>query len=418
MRVELINTGTELLLGNTLNTHLVFLGEKLMAAGLRMARQVAIPDGNILRDVLVETFARTDIVLVTGGLGPTSDDTTRELVAEFFGVELREDAQVLAQVTAYLSGRGREITPNIRRQALVPEGAVVLPNAFGTAPGFYFSPRAVPGHPGLTCPHLFLLPGPPRELHPMYERSVEPMLRQFCQETPTAGKMRNFRLTGVGESLVADTVEAPLRQLGEDLEIGYCARIGEVVVRCIGTPAQLEGALHVVAAAFPQQFFSDADEPLEKVVIDLLTTFGRTVSTAESCTGGFISHRLTNVPGASAVFPQARITYANEAKRDLLGVPQAMLDAHGAVSAEVCAAMAGGCLERSSTDHALAVTGIAGPSGGSAQKPVGTVFVGLASKTGAPVVERHQFPFERESFKFAASQAALDLLRRRLVGLV
>ncbi len=168
MRVELINTGTELLLGNTLNTHLVFLGEKLMAAGLRMARQVAIPDGNILRDVLVETFARTDIVLVTGGLGPTSDDTTRELVAEFFGVELREDAQVLAQVTAYLSGRGREITPNIRRQALVPEGAVVLPNAFGTAPGVYFSPRAVPGHPGLTC---FIPKEPVRDFPSRTERS-------------------------------------------------------------------------------------------------------------------------------------------------------------------------------------------------------------------------------------------------------
>jgi nicotinamide-nucleotide amidase len=207
--------------------------------------------------------------------------------------------------------------------------------------------------------------------------------------------------------------------LGEDLEIGYCARMGEVIVRVLGSPEQMEAARNVVAAAFPTQFFSATDQTMQHTVVDLLARFGRTVATAESCTGGLIGHLITNVPGASAVFTRGYITYANSAKLEMLGVSAALLEGHGAVSKEVCTAMVEGCLQRAETDYAVAVTGIAGPDGGTVDKPVGTVYIGVASKDGQPtVVQRHLFAYERETFKAVVAQTALDLVRQRCVGFI
>ncbi len=417
MRLELITTGTELLLGNTLNTHLTYLGEALLPFGLRIGRQVAIPDGDIIRQALLEAFPRNEIVIVTGGLGPTSDDLTREITADLLGLPMAENAEVLQRIKDRLARRQKEINDQTRRQAQVPVGAQVLPNDFGTAPGLYFPAQAHCPATGGPSPHLFLLPGPPRELKPMFANVMAPLLRTLCAGKTKLSQMRNFRLAGLGESEVSQTVEPALMQLGEDLEIGYCARMGEVIVRVLGTPEQMEGARNVVAAAFPQQFFSADDQSLEFTVVDLLKKFGRTVATAESCTGGLIAHRITNVPGASAVLTRGYVTYANEAKMELLGVPEELLGQHGAVSAEVCQSLVEGCLERAGTDYAVAVTGIAGPGGGTADKPVGTVFIAIASRDGQPtVVERHLFAYERETFKFTTSQTALDLLRRRCVG--
>ena len=418
MRLEVINTGTELLLGNTLNTHLAFLGEALLPLGLRIARQLTIPDGAIIAQAVQETVGRADIVIVTGGLGLTSDDITRELIADLLGLPLLLDPAVVAAIEAHLYHRKRQMSLATQRQAMVPSGATVLPNACGTAPGLYFPPLPLPSASHTLSPHLILLPGPPRELHPMVREPVLPLLHTLCRGRTTIREMRNFRLANLGESQVAAALENPILSLGE-VELGYCARPGEVIVRVLGSPAQLAAAEAIICAAFPAHYFSSADHPLEFTVVDLLARLGQSVATAESCTGGLLAHRLTNVPGASAVFPQGLVTYANQAKTDLLGVPPTLLAARGAVSSEVCAAMAHGALLAAATDHALAVTGIAGPSGGSPDKPVGTVFVGLASRGHAdPLVERFLFPVERETFKQLASQAALDLLRRRLIRLI
>ena len=418
MRLEVINTGTELLLGNTVNTHLAFLGEHLLPLGLRIARQLTIPDGEIIGEAVRETVGRADIVMVTGGLGPTSDDITRELIAELLGLPLQLNESVEDAIKALLWQRRREMNDATRRQAMVPAGATVLMNASGTAPGLYLPPGPVAPAGGALSPHLILLPGPPRELHPMVRDTVMPLLRKICEGRTVIREMRNFRLANIGESQVAAAVEDSIMSLG-DVELGYCARAGEVIVRVLGTPAQLAASETIISATFPTHYFTAKEHPLEYVVVDLMARMGLTVATAESCTGGFIAHRLTNVPGSSAVFPRGFVTYANEAKTDLLGVPPPLIAAHGAVSAEVCAAMALGCLRAAGTDHALAVTGIAGPGGGSEEKPVGTVFVGLASKgTGEPVVQRFLFRIERETFKQLASQAALDLLRQRLSRMI
>ena len=418
MRLEVINTGTELLLGNTVNTHLAFLGEQLLPLGLRIGRQLTIPDGDIIGEAVRETVGRADIVIVTGGLGPTSDDMTRELIAELLGLPLELNTAVEDAIKALLWQRKREMNDATRRQAMVPAGATLLMNAFGTAPGLSLPPGPVVSAGGAHSPHLILLPGPPRELHPMVRQTMVPLLRTMCQGRTVIREMRNFRLANMGESQVAAMVEDSIMSLG-DVELGYCARAGEVIVRVLGTPAQLAASESIISAAFPAHYFTAGDHPLEFVVVDLLSRMGRTVATAESCTGGFIAHRLTNVPGSSAVFPRGFVTYANEAKTDLLGVPPDLIGVRGAVSAEVCGAMAHGCLHAAGTDYALAVTGIAGPGGGCGEKPVGTVFVALASKgMEEPLVERFLFKVERETFKQLTAQAALDLLRRRLSRII
>ena len=414
MRLELINTGTELLLGSTVNTHLSWLGQEMLPLGLRIGRQVCIPDGDVIREALRETAGRAEVVLVTGGLGPTSDDITREVTAEWLGLPLEEDAGVKAWITAYMAERGRPLSEAAKRQAMVPRGAEVLANPAGTAPGLYVPPMAVPGT-GMKSPHLFLLPGPPRELKPMVRDQVLPRLAAMVG--PALG-MRNFHLAGLGETQVAEAVEGVLTGMGIP-EIGYCARAGEVIVRVFGTPEQLAAAEMLMAGTFPAQFFSSKDEELEQVVVGLLAKLGQWVSVAESCTGGLVAHRLTNVPGASAVVDRTFVTYANRAKSEVLGVPAELIAACGAVSRETAAAMAVGCLAASGADHALALTGIAGPGGGTEAKPVGTVFVALVSKGGGePVVGQHLFRVERETFKRMASQAALDLLRRRLIRMI
>ena len=418
MRLEVINTGTELLLGNTLNTHLAFLGETLLPLGLRIGRQLSIPDGDVIGQAVRETVGRAEIVIVTGGLGPTSDDITRELIAELLGLPLELNEAVESAIRALLWNRKREMSDAARRQAMVPAGATVLPNAWGTAPGLYLPPGPVAMAGGALSPHLFLLPGPPRELRPMVKDVMLPLLEKICAGRTVIREMKNFRLANMGESQVAAAVEDSIQSLGE-VELGYCARAGEVIVRVLGTPAQLAASEAIISAAFPAHYFTSQDHPLEHTVVDLLTRMGKTVATAESCTGGLLAHRITNVPGASAIFPRGLVTYANEAKTDLLGVAADLIAVRGAVSAEVCAAMAHGCLHAAGTDHALSVTGIAGPSGGSLEKPVGTVFVGLASRgVEEPLVERHHFKVERETFKQLAAQAALDLLRRRLIRMV
>jgi nicotinamide-nucleotide amidase len=411
MRLEVLNTGSELLLGSVLNTHVRLFAEALFPLGLRIARQTTVGDGEPIRIALAEIVQRTDIVLITGGLGPTTDDVTREAVADLFGLKMIHDPAVMTAIEARFARRNLQMSARNARQAERPPEATVLVNPFGTAPGLYLPPLAEKGVAGKASPHLFLLPGPPRELRPMVADSVIPMLRKILPPQPEV-VMRVLRIGGVGESLVEERAGERLLALG--LELGYCARPGEVDVRLIGDPATVAKAEAIVRAEFTTHLFSDDARELEAIVIQRLTALGETLATAESCTGGGLANRLTNVPGASAVFLQGFVTYANEAKTRALDVDSALIAAHGAVSREVAQAMAEGARRVAGTDHALATTGIAGPGGGTPEKPVGTVFIALATKNGPTIVQPQKFPTDRETFKQLTIQTALDLLRRTL----
>ncbi|MCB1098506.1 MAG: competence/damage-inducible protein A [Verrucomicrobiae bacterium] len=409
LRLELINTGTELLLGKTLNTHLGFIADSLFPLGIRIARQLCVPDGAVIGEALRETFGRADVVLVTGGLGPTSDDITRELVAELLGRPLHRNEAIVAGLQAFFAKRGRPLQPENLRQADVPEGAEVLENPFGTAPGLY-----VPGT--ADTPHIFLLPGPPRELRPMIPADVLPRLRAILGDSGAVPEtMRQVRLFGVGESEVANRLEAGLAALA-GLEYGYCARPGEVELRFIGSESALDAAVALAKSTFPVELFAEEDISLSQAVVALLAERNQTLASAESCTGGLIASRITDVSGSSVVFHRGIVSYANEAKVELLGVRAEDLAEFGAVSEPVARQMAEGALWRANADHAVAVTGIAGPTGGSGEKPVGTVFLGLASARGSTVVEKHFYPTDRLTFKSMIALRAIDLVRRRLMG--
>ena len=412
MRVEVLNTGTELLLGHVINKHLVSLAEALFPLGLRIQRQVTVPDGDAIRQALSETFGRADIVLVTGGLGPTTDDLTRDITAELLGLQLEHDPEVMKHITERFARRNLPMTERVGLQALRPREATVLHNPHGTAPGLHIPPLLLPASSDRS-PHIFLLPGPPRELLPMVEDQVLPILRSLLPGEATQG-MRSFRIAGMGESMVEDRVGEDLLAMG--LEVGYCARPGEVDLRLIGPAATLAQATRLVQEKLGASIFTRDLRELEEVVVQMLTAHGSTLALAESCTGGSIANRITNVPGASRVLLAGYVTYANEAKTSALGVPSELISTNGAVSAPVARAMAEGAARASGATFAIATTGIAGPDGGSPQKPVGTVYIALAQSRHETLVQRRCFPSDRLTFKNLVAQTALDLLLRRVDG--
>ena len=409
MRVVVINTGTEILLGSVLNTHLTFIAREILPLGLRVEEQRTVPDGAPINGALAEAFKFAEIVFITGGLGPTTDDITRESVAELLHLKLKHDDAVMTAINERMRLRNFQMTDRIPRQALVPDGAQVLPNEHGTAPGFYLAAGV---SRDIASPHLFVLPGPPRELKPMFRDKVFPILRKLVP-TSNAVTHRTFRLARMGESLVEAAVGKELTAL-PGLELGYCARPGEVDVRIIGSQSVVEQAEKIIRAKLEDFIFATEDEELEEVVVRMLAARGETLALAESCTGGFLANRITNVPGASKIFVTGFVTYSNASKSASLGVDAALIEKHGAVSEEVARAMAEGAMRKGGTSHALATTGIAGPAGGSAEKPTGTVFVSLASDDRETVVEKLFFPSDRETFKRLVAQAAFDLLRRRI----
>jgi nicotinamide-nucleotide amidase len=407
MNVEVINTGTEILLGNVINSHVAFIAQQLFPLGLRIRRQITVPDGSEIRDALLESFARAEIVIVTGGLGPTTDDLTREITAELLGLELTHDDGVMTAIEARFARRGLKITDRVKRQAQVPRGATVLENPNGTAPGLYLTHESE----GRAL-HLFLLPGPPRELKPMFNDIIVPILKKLLP-TGEVAECRTYRVAGLGESNVEAMIGGQLLAI-EGIELGYCARPGEVDIRVIGSRKVIESAEKIVLKNLEEHIVSLDNRSLEQVVVQTLTERGDTLAIAESCTGGFLANRITNISGASLVFTEGFVTYANEAKTRVLGVDSQLIKTHGAVSTEVAAAMAEGARKVSGASFVLSTTGIAGPTGGTDEKPVGTVFIALASNGAETVVQQHKFPTDRENFKWLTAQAALDLLRRNL----
>ncbi|MBC8127192.1 MAG: competence/damage-inducible protein A [Gloeobacteraceae cyanobacterium ES-bin-144] len=409
MRIEILNTGTELLLGNTLNTHAAWFGRELFKLGLRISRQSAVPDGDAIRDAMEESLERADVLIVTGGLGPTSDDLTREITAELLGLELITDEAALRSLEGFFALRGKPMAEANLKQALVPVGSDVLPNSNGTAPGVYVPPRLN----GRSNCAIFLLPGPPRELYPMAHAEVFPRLRALAG-VETAHQALELKFTGIGESDFHQGIDAKLAAIPE-LEYGYCAHIGEVDLRLIGSPEALAQGRAIAMEHFSAYLISDDGSSLEATVVRLLKENWMSLATAESCTGGLISNRITDVPGASAVFNYGFVTYANTAKSGLLGVSHDDIVSHGAVSETVACQMAEGALRVSGADIAVAVTGIAGPDGGTPEKPVGTAWIGLVKK-GFPAAAFKVFhPRNRHDFKLAVSQAALEAVRRKLV---
>ena len=409
--VELLNTGSELLLGNVKDAHLSWFGRELFPLGVRISRQTTVPDGAVIRDALLESFSRADVLIVTGGLGPTTDDITRELVAEILGLKLIHHPETLERIKERCRSRGFALQERMDRQAMAPEGATVLPNDQGTAPGL-----SIPPVEGLSwaSPHIFLLPGPPRELQPMARAHV----LSFLKDLAAGGdqhECRIYKVVGMGESMLEAKIGMELTRRG-DLEVGYCARPNEVDFRLIGPKEILDEVEPLVLAAVGEHLVSDENESMEEVVVHLLRQKGATLATAESCTGGLLANRLTNIAGASAIFLEGFVTYSNASKTDLLGVPAGLIAAHGAVSEEVARAMAEGARSKSGATYALATTGVAGPDGGTAEKPVGTVWMALAGEGMTTEVWKENRPTDRLTFKQVVTQSALDRLRKRLKG--
>ena len=419
MIVELINTGSELMLGRVMNTHQQWLCRSLADFGYIVSRVVVVPDtAPAIESAVREALGRADLIITTGGLGPTSDDVTRDLIAQLLSKPLREDPVVLAHIASFFEQRQRRMPDRTRVQALIPEGAVVLANPHGTAPGLALHVQPNPFRSG-TSSWLVMLPGPPRELRPMFVDSVVPLLRKLLPP-PAHFVCRTLRATGIGESLVEEKVAERLKNLvAAGLEVGYCARPGQVDVRLSASNSDAQEivaeAENIVRGRLGAFVFGQENEEIETVLIRLLTERRQTLAIAESCTGGCIAHRLTNVPGASAVLLAGFVTYSNEAKQKFLGVRAETLAEYGAVSKPVAQQMAEGARKQTEADYALSVTGIAGPSGGTTEKPVGTVFIGLAG--AFPTIVDHKMnPFDRETFKNVTAQQALDLLRRTVVS--
>ncbi|GDY22054.1 putative competence-damage inducible protein [Verrucomicrobiota bacterium] len=420
VNIELINTGSELMLGRVLNTHQQWLCRQLADRGYVVTRQVAVADtGADIQQAVREALARADLIITTGGLGPTSDDITRDLIAQLLGRALHEDAGMVAHIEKFFAHRHRVMPASTRVQAMIPEGAVILPNPNGTAPGLAMTVEPNPFRADGRRSLLVMLPGPPRELRPMFTDSVVPLV---TREFPLAGEFvcRTLKTTGIGESVVEETVAGPLKTLTDaGLELGYCARTGEVDLRFVARgptgAAQVAEAAEIARRLLGAAVYGEGDDQLESVLVQLLTARGETLAVAESCTGGFVANRITNVPGASAVFLAGLVTYSNAAKQTFLGVRAETLAVHGAVSEAVAREMAEGARQRTGATYALATTGIAGPTGETPGKPVGTVFIALAGPRRTTVLAKVN-RYERETFKFVTAQQGLDLVRREAEG--
>ncbi|MCX6908234.1 MAG: competence/damage-inducible protein A [Verrucomicrobia bacterium] len=424
---EIIATGTELLLGYVVNTHPNHIAPRLSSLGIRVTRIVTVGDDRqAMAEAVSDALQRAALVIVTGGLGPTSDDVTRDVVAELLGQKLREDKKVLAKIKGRFRARKARMPKAVAVQAQVPEGATVLPNDYGTAPGLALDVDVEPRYEPSILREMrsvkyavlqrlvILLPGPPRELKPMFDNHVMPLLRAQGYARPA--ECRVFRTVGVGESWVAEMVE-PLVKGRAGVELGYCARSNEVDVRLIThgpEAAVLADELEArIRARLGDIIFGGENDRLEDVVVRELIRRKRTLATAESCTGGLLASRVTNVSGSSKVFLEGVVCYSNEAKVRDAGVKQATLKKHGAVSRHVARELAEGIRQRAGASFGIGITGIAGPTGGTRAKPIGLVFIALAGPRETEV-RRAIYQYDRETFKFVVTQTALDMLRRVL----
>lgn len=414
MNSEIIAVGTEILLGDICNTHAQFLSQELAAMGINVLYHTAVGDNpQRLRQTVRRALDRSDLVVLTGGLGPTTDDLTKETVCELMGLELHPDRETQQRIEDYFAHIGKKMTGNNLKQAMVPENAQIFQNDNGTAPGLAVR------HAG-KC--VVMLPGPPRELMPMYTRSVRPFLQQFMESTIVS---HNVRFFGIGESKL-DELLGDITENGNPTVALYAKR-GEVLAR-VTAKAQsiyecerLTGGMiaRIEKLAGEYVYGIDADS-LEQVVVRGLIQKGKSLALAESCTGGLIAQKITSVPGASGCFAYGIVSYSNAVKAEQLGVNPQLIANHGVVSAQVAQAMAACALRNGKADIGVGVTGIAGPDGGSAEKPVGLVYIGIAAGNTTRAVKLmlgRGLPDDRGEIRYRAALHALDLIRRALADL-
>jgi nicotinamide-nucleotide amidase len=378
IRAEILTIGDEILFGQIIDTNTQWIGAELTGIGIRTVRKTSVGD---LKNDIIAAFTdagkRADVVIVTGGLGPTKDDITKYAFCEYFGSTLKMNEDALELVTAFFAKRGRAMTELNIQQAALPDNCTYVPNQWGTAPGMWFEKDGVV---------YVSLPGVPYEMKSLMEFEILPRLKQ--RFILNIIQHKSIRTIGIGESFLAEKIAAWESALPDHIRLAYLPHFGQVKLRLTGTGAkadvlnaQLLEQVELVKPIISEFIFGYDQDELESVIAALLLKQQATVSTAESCTGGFVSHRLTSLPGSSAYFQGAIVSYSNELKMKLLGVSTETLSQHGAVSEQTAREMAEGARKRIGTTYAVATTGIAGPDGGSEEKPVGTVWIACATPT-------------------------------------
>jgi nicotinamide-nucleotide amidase len=418
-RADILAIGSELLHGGRVDSNSIFIADMLAHCGIRVAKKMALSDElHDIQSALRASSKGVDVVIVTGGLGSTVDDRTREAVATTFGRPLAVRRKAMQILKRQIHSRGRTITPLLARQALMPEGAIVLDNLVGTAPGFYVQEGRA---------HVFVVPGVPREAREMMELQVQPILKRKLK-SPAVLWSHAFNTMGLPETDIQQRI-SPLFQPSSEIALSLLASTkGVKVTLSCWRPKSPRSTKKKLVKSFPEGdsliqrirealepwLFSEGADMMEEVVGQVLISQHLTLALAESCTGGLIAHRLTDVPGSSAYLDRGVVTYSNKAKEELLGVSPALLRKYGAVSTQVVEAMAKGIRAKSRVDLGVSVTGIAGPGGGSAAKPVGLVYMAIDGPRGTQS-QRYQFWGDRTEIKFRSSQAALNMVGRYLL---
>lgn len=411
MVVEIISVGTELLMGNIVNTNTAWLAGECAGLGLSCYFQTVVGDNpDRLKDTFKLAYSRADIVMLGGGLGPTNDDLTKETVASELGLKLTEDADTTEYLKDYYKKIGWDTVPDANwKQALVPENSIVIKNNNGTAPGIIIEKDGK---------RVILTPGPPNELIPMFENDIKPYLRKLSDKVLCS---RMVKVVGIGESKAAEQIK-DIIDAQTNPTIAPYAKTGQVHFRITALAENeeqgdelLEPVIGELYKRFGDRIYTTYENvTLEEAVVSMLKENKYTITTAESCTGGMVGSALVSVPGASEVYKEGYITYSDEAKHKLLGVPSATLEKYSAVSSETAYEMAAGAARAAGADIAVSVTGIAGPDGGTEQKPVGLVYIGCCCM-GNTVVEQYNLKGNRQKIRENAVVKALDLIRRSIL---
>lgn len=409
MKAEILCVGTEILLGDIVNTNTQYLARRLSELGIAVYHQSVVGDNrDRLKESYKQAFQRADIVITTGGLGPTKDDLTKEIAAEYFGRSLLLDNPSLNRIKDYFHKKGKEINEGNKKQAYFPKDAIILQNNNGTAPGCIIEEENK---------YLILLPGPPKEMKPMFEEGVVPVLKKLSDVTFYS---KVLRICGIGEGFMAEMIDDIIERQTNPTVAPY-AKEGEVTLRITAKAKTEEAAQGLIEPVEKQirerlgnNIYGVGDTSLEEVVANTLIERNLTIALAESCTGGLIASKLVNCPGISSVFMEGAVTYSNDAKMRRLKVKAETLDKYGAVSEETAREMALGIQEAAKADIGISVTGIAGPDGGTPEKPVGLVYVGLCIK-GDVKVKKLMLSGNREKIRNRTAIEALNWLRLELI---
>jgi nicotinamide-nucleotide amidase len=411
MQGEIIAVGSELLLGQIANTNAAYLSRQAALLGVDIFRHTVVGDNkDRLRQLLIEALSRSEVILITGGLGPTKDDITRETIAETLGIPLIEDETSLLHIRQFFQQRGIAMSQNNQKQAMIPQGAVVLRNPSGTAPGFVVEKDGK---------EIVVLPGPPSELRMMFENSVVPYFKEKCQGEEKVILSRILKFWGIGESKI-DEALSDLFEAGSNHSIAYLFQNCEVQVRITAKGKNSNEALRMIAgvekiirARIGKYLFGADDDTVAEIVGRELKEQKMKIAVAESCTGGLLGSLITDTPGSSEFFEGGFITYSNDAKQSMVGVSKKTIGEYGPVSQEAAAKMAEGAAKNSGAQIGISITGIAGPGGSEKDKPVGLVYIGLYWK-GKTYVEKHLFMGSRERIKYSAAITALHVVRKFL----